>query len=249
MRSLSGVSDKDSDRHLKFEEVLRYADFPSLDLPPWDTPVETIHKEIFDALNWLRKKKKVRKIMALKVLDRMYCPHDEKGIAIRTRRFEVEKLDWRYLDMAISYLTDPELDESPERLTELHLYSSGKRAAVDHWMGPNGVRVLRKVCVSDYGASKASSNKLAIQLKKLYVHLILVSFLPFPRRKMTVALIPTAGQDLIPGIRIRDLRAIIKTGIDEVNAERPREAHIEFHPIEQRWNSTARKNTENLIEM
>jgi hypothetical protein len=146
IRSLRSVLDENSDRHLKFEEVLRYADFPSLDLPPWDTNVEKTHREIFDALMWLRKKK-VRKIMALKVLDRMYRPHDEKAIAIRTRVFEVEKLDWRYLDMAISYLSDPDLHNSPERLTELHLYSSGKRAAVDHWIGPNGVRVLKKVCV------------------------------------------------------------------------------------------------------
>jgi hypothetical protein len=144
---IRSVLGENSDRHLKFEEVLRYADFPSLDLPPWDTNVEKAHREIFDALMWLRQKKAVRKIMALKVLDRMYRPHNEKAIAIRARVFEVEKLDWRYLDMAISYLSDPHLCGSPERLTELHLYSSGKRAAVDHWMGPNGVKVLEKVRV------------------------------------------------------------------------------------------------------
>jgi hypothetical protein len=156
MRSLRDIKkNENSGRHLKFEKVLRYADFPSLDIPLWDTNVERSEREIFTTLNWLRKEKRVRKIMALKVLDRMHHPHDEQHIAVVTRELEAEKLEWSYLDMAISYLSNPDLLNTvtrkkapPERLTELHLYSSGKRAAVDHWMGPNGVKTLNKVRAS-----------------------------------------------------------------------------------------------------
>lgn len=158
MRSLCGVLNADRDRHLKFEEVLRYAAFPSFDRSQWDMSMEKPQDEVFHVLLWLRKEKHVKKIMSLNVLDRMYCPHDERDIAFMARSFRVEKLDWRFLDMAISYLTDENLTPSnskltarkapPERLTELRLYSSGKRAAVDHWLGQNGVNTLPNVRIS-----------------------------------------------------------------------------------------------------
>lgn len=66
--------------------------------------------------------------------------------------------------MAISYLADKNLTEKAieapsqqqsgesahilpkQRLKVLHLYSSGKRAAVDHWLGQNGISTLPNVC-------------------------------------------------------------------------------------------------------
>lgn len=155
--SLRGVSSNDSERHLKFEKVLRYADFPALlDDLSWEVGREKSHNEVFEALAWLGKKG-VGRIMSLKVLDRMHNAHDEKRIAVNIRRFGVEKLDWRCLDMAISYLSDVKLHSrikenaqpiAVQRLTELHLYSSGKRAVVDHWLGENGIRILSKVSFS-----------------------------------------------------------------------------------------------------
>jgi hypothetical protein len=250
------MTDENSERHLKFEEVLRYADFPSLDLPPWDTNVQKPGREIFGALTWLRRTKGVKRIMALRVLDRMYYPHDEKFIAMKARELEVANLDWRYLDMAISYLSDPHLYNSaeelvvpPERLTELHLYSSGKRAAVDHWIGKNGVRVLKKVseCGIDFRYSQISSDEWAVKLKTLYIHFIQVRLLLSPR--MSITLLTTAGQDLTTAGRIKDLKTIIEIGIKEINATRAENEKIEDEYLEQRWNSTPRNNTENLKEM
>ncbi|TRX88928.1 hypothetical protein FHL15_010156 [Xylaria flabelliformis] len=212
-------TDKDSDRHLKFEEVLRYADFPSLDLNQGNTNVGKVHHEVFDALRWLRKRKGVRKILSLKVLDRMYQPHDEKTIALRARIFGVEKLDWRFLDMAISYLTN--IDEEsrsttkvpppPESLKELHLYSSGKRAAVDHWMGQNGVRTLRN-------------------LEILYIHLV--------QDLITEPLMASLRKIISDGI----------TDINKKReqADKPK---IKLEFIEQPWNSSLGNHTKDLKEI
>ncbi|KAL7956656.1 peptidase S8/S53 domain-containing protein [Trichoderma compactum] len=160
IRSIRAISDEESNRHLTFEEVLRYADFPSLDVNQWETKADKTHKEVFDALSWLRDQKGVKRILSLKVLDRMHRPHNERDIAVQTRLFGVENLDWRFLDMAISYLADKDLTEKAieapsqqqsgesahilpkQRLKVLHLYSSGKRAAVDHWLGQNGIVAL-----------------------------------------------------------------------------------------------------------
>ncbi|KAI0390286.1 hypothetical protein F5Y17DRAFT_445448 [Xylariaceae sp. FL0594] len=159
LRSLYGDPSGGSDgpvydraTHLKFESVLRYADFPSLDNDRGDPNMTKAPVEIFNTLSWLRKWKGVKRILSLKVLDRMHRPHDEWGIALWTRRLGIKKLDWRFLDMAISYLKDSDIKES-ERLEELHLYSSGKRVAVDHWLGPNGIRTLE-------------------HLQTLYIHII-----------------------------------------------------------------------------
>jgi hypothetical protein len=166
VRSLRRISNQDSDRHHKFEEVLRYAAFPSLDNNQWDTDDEKTHREVFDTLAWLVKRKGVKRVLSIEVLDRMHRPHDERGIAMWARLLGAERLDWRYLDMAISYLTDGDMatpsyllsNDVPhlqhqlkipkERLKELCLYSSGKMAAVDHWLGPNGVRTLPNVSIS-----------------------------------------------------------------------------------------------------
>jgi hypothetical protein len=143
VQSLLGVSGQHSERHLKFEAVLRYADFPALDLDVWDKSPEwqpRVHDEVFRALSWLRLRG-VRKIMRLKVLDRMYSPHDEKRIAEVVGEFEVAALDWRHLDMALSYFNR----KTKRRLTDLHLYSSGKTAVVDHWLSAKGIKCLKNI--------------------------------------------------------------------------------------------------------
>ncbi|KAM4054821.1 subtilase family protein [Hirsutella rhossiliensis] len=140
LHSLVAVKGRGSERHLKFEEVLRYADFPPLGPDAWDKGPEWhlhVHDEVFRALNWLRDRR-VRKIMKLRVLDRMHDPHDEVEIAKVVGEFEVSVLDWRHLDMAISCFSLA----TKQRLTELHLYSSGKMAVVDHWLGENGIKSL-----------------------------------------------------------------------------------------------------------
>ncbi|KAF7557998.1 hypothetical protein G7Z17_g284 [Cylindrodendrum hubeiense] len=143
LQSLKALEDEHSKRHLKFEEVLRYFEFPALDLDGWNKGPERyhhVHREVFDTLDWLTDRH-VTRIMKLTVLDRMYDPHDEEKIALMVEKFKVSTLDWRHLDMAISCFTT----DTKKRLTELHLYSSGKTAVVDHWLSADGIESLENV--------------------------------------------------------------------------------------------------------
>ncbi|KAM3474432.1 hypothetical protein MY8738_007881 [Beauveria namnaoensis] len=96
---------------IRYEETIRYADFPVLDLStqPQGTPSQNMprsylqraHREIPDMLEWLAKHG-VRRIITLRVPDRMAHPHDELEIAEAVRRFRVEELDWRILDLSLN---------------------------------------------------------------------------------------------------------------------------------------------------
>lgn len=143
VQSLKALSVEETKHHLKFEEVLRYTDFPALDLDVWEKGPEQcvhVHGEVFETLRWL-KRKGVRKVMKLKVLDRMYNPHDEEKIGEEVEELGVLSLDWRHLDIAISCFKP----KTKKRLIELHLYSSGKMAVVDHWLSADGIKSLEKV--------------------------------------------------------------------------------------------------------
>ena len=114
--------------------------------------VHAEHTEIFKVLNWL-KEKKVNEIIELTVPDRLVNPHDEVKIGKYVRNFEVEVLNWRFLDMSISIFEDP---KTRERIRELHLYSSGKRAVISHWLSEEGVASLPNVCPTSAQASAYS---------------------------------------------------------------------------------------------
>lgn len=145
---------------LSYEETIRYAEFPALDLKidERDTfgdntylPVQ--HTEVFDILTWLWQQKGVRRIVELKVPDRLVNPHSEERIAKFVDMFEVERLDWRCLDLSLSVFGScvasdrtKVTDETKinDKIKELHLYSSGRRAAIDHWLGSGGIPTLTK---------------------------------------------------------------------------------------------------------
>ncbi|KAI1454169.1 peptidase S8/S53 domain-containing protein [Annulohypoxylon moriforme] len=97
--------------------------------------------EAFQVLDWLKKSKNVKKIISLTVPDRLVNPHDELKIAEKVDLFKVEVLNWRLLDMCISIMTE----EAKNRLTELHLYSSGKRAVISHWLSKEGIGSLKEL--------------------------------------------------------------------------------------------------------
>lgn len=146
VRSL--INHRENPTLLSYEHTIRYAEFPALDLGPNEK--ETFgqrglvaHTEIFDILTWLRKEKQVEEIIELVVPDRLISPHNEELIAAQVMNFKVKVLNWRFLDMAISIFTN---SETRTRLEELHLYSSGKRAAISHWLSAEGVALLEKVC-------------------------------------------------------------------------------------------------------
>ena len=144
-----------------YEPTIRYAEFPALDLRVEDQegfsyskPFATEHREVFNVLSWLYDPKGVRSIIKLKVQDRLVNPHNELEIARYVQDFKVEVLDWKILDLPIS-IFDADGDDkikgkdkikAKDRIRELHLYSSGRRAVINHWLGSKGLRILTKAC-------------------------------------------------------------------------------------------------------
>ncbi|KAI5924907.1 hypothetical protein F4810DRAFT_102221 [Camillea tinctor] len=135
-------------RLLSYEQTLRYAEFPPLDMMAGDR--ETFkenshfkheHTDVFKVLKWLREKG-VRSIIKLKVPDRLVNPHNDQKIAEHVKMFEVEILDWKILDLSISIFKDKEVKD---RIRELHLYSSGNRAVISHWFSDEGIKSLKKL--------------------------------------------------------------------------------------------------------
>ncbi|KAK1252950.1 hypothetical protein MKX08_004137 [Trichoderma sp. CBMAI-0020] len=134
---------------LSFEETLKYATFPALDLKTdnkklFGDNIQFDHNEIFKALDWLRNRKKVKHIIELTVLDRLVNPHDEVILGIYVKQFEVEVLNWRLLDLSISVFksSEPNGKNALQQIRELHLYTSGKRAVISHWLSEDGIRSL-----------------------------------------------------------------------------------------------------------
>ncbi|KAI0096962.1 hypothetical protein GGR51DRAFT_542140 [Nemania sp. FL0031] len=135
------ISHQENAGLLLYESTIKYARFPPLDVHIDDK--ETFgrsfreeHTEVFDILDWLKEKKKVISIVELKVPDRLFNPHNELLIAECVGDFGVEILDWRFLDMSLSVFP---ADTVRPRIRELHLYSSGKRAAISHWFSEEGL--------------------------------------------------------------------------------------------------------------
>ncbi|PTB45663.1 hypothetical protein M441DRAFT_54706 [Trichoderma asperellum CBS 433.97] len=131
---------------LSYEETLKYAAFPALDLQVdkrerFGDNIQFEHSEIFDVLDWLKKEKKVTDIIELTVLDRLVNPHDEVSIGIYVKKFNVEVLNWRILDLSISVFknSEPSENNALQQIRELHLYTSGKRAVISHWLSEDGI--------------------------------------------------------------------------------------------------------------
>lgn len=160
---------------IRYEETVRYAEFPVLDLSTHpQTPVaqnrprshlEHTHREILDMLKWLHDHD-VRRIITLRVPDRMAHPHDELEIASVVRRFRVEELDWRILDLSLNIFrphgglgdiplvcrANNDTDEKTKTdrakddktcLRRLHLYTGGRRSALDHWFSAEGLESMK----------------------------------------------------------------------------------------------------------
>lgn len=160
---------------IHYEETIRYAEFPLLDVskqsqtPPAQikprSHLERTHREVLDILDWLYEHG-VRRIITLRVPDRMVQPHDELEIAAVVKRFRVEVLDWRILDLSLSILgpqheskdiplvccvdndkgektkTDKANDDKT-CLRELHLYTGGRRSTLDHWFSEQGLKSMK----------------------------------------------------------------------------------------------------------
>lgn len=104
-------------------------------------PSRTTRRDyVTKVLDWLFRIKEVRNIYHLHVPDSLDNPHPEEVVEKAFKPFRIEVLDWRRVDLSIDSIMD-----SAPTVRELHLYSSGNKAALSHWFGTQGVRKLTKV--------------------------------------------------------------------------------------------------------
>jgi hypothetical protein len=142
--------------HLRFENILQYVHLPNLILEDGGEPLISDFSEneqIIDlsalkgsvdalkVLDWLRRrgmgKGCNRRILEVTVEDDEDSPHSDEAIELALKDLEVEKLDWRRLDLCS--------DVIPQTVTEVYLYSSGNNAVLRGWSSENGLARLKKV--------------------------------------------------------------------------------------------------------
>ncbi|EFY84995.1 hypothetical protein MAC_08979 [Metarhizium acridum CQMa 102] len=103
---------QDDAKLFTYEETTRYAEFPALDLNMNEKEIfsdqtQADHDEIFDALDWLRRKT-VKDIIELTVPDRLVNPYDEVRLSKYVEKFKGEV---RFLDISISVFKDSDSKE------------------------------------------------------------------------------------------------------------------------------------------
>ena len=127
--------------NVEFEPCLRYVVIPLWDKNGPTCPRATLQPryEVRDILFWLQIRK-VRRILALQVLDSFHSPHTEETIELAVKPFNVKNLDWRRMDLSIDCVSEAAAD-----VEVLALYSSGNWAVLSHWSGCDGIGRLTKV--------------------------------------------------------------------------------------------------------
>lgn len=82
---------------LKFEKVLRYVDFPDLNLTlsfiPYNFRID--YTEVKDILHWLKYQKNVKENVEIKVMDRLHNAHTDETVRDCVIDFDVQILNWR----------------------------------------------------------------------------------------------------------------------------------------------------------
>lgn len=142
--------------HLKFENILRYVDFPKAVVrqasdqptnpkpksqgkmkPP---PPDGIgRKDLKGVFEWLAKSG-VEKIIRVRVQDTQEPPHSEESIEAALKDFQVEVWDWVRIDIC----SDTIFKAAPD-VTKIYLYSNGNNAVLKSWSGIDGLKKLKKV--------------------------------------------------------------------------------------------------------
>jgi hypothetical protein len=81
-------------RALKFEKVLRYADFPDLNchFPGSHNDYRVDYDEVRQVLKWLHGKG-VEEIVKVKVPDRLFSPHEDEAVEYCVKTFRVSNLN------------------------------------------------------------------------------------------------------------------------------------------------------------
>jgi hypothetical protein len=122
---------------IEFENILFYVNLPDLNNFK-DTP----HDEVRRLFQWLAYRE-VKTIRSLCIPDNNVAPMSDvliEGAIIN--KFEIEKFDWRKLDINLEILTKSHYSG---KFTELKLYSSGNWSVLHHWVSDEGLVTLGKV--------------------------------------------------------------------------------------------------------
>ncbi|KAK5630201.1 hypothetical protein RRF57_005916 [Xylaria bambusicola] len=123
--------------------ILQYVAFPSVKFERRASSDEVStkdglgRKEMVDIFEWLRKKKRVKRIVKVIVNDFDKPAHSDKAIIKSLKGFHVEELQWLKTDL------DPQtiLDVSQD-IRKLRLRWSGSNTALRAWSDPYGLRKL-----------------------------------------------------------------------------------------------------------
>jgi hypothetical protein len=135
--------------HVIFEKTLIYVDIPVPDLPPPRASAQPALRraEVYDILRWLQRDKDVVGIYELSVRDSCYLPHNETTIrdCFNLTAFDIEVLNWRRLDLPLTVLCQPDLEEVLlcKNLKVLYLYAGGW-PALAYWTSKSSVVFLRR---------------------------------------------------------------------------------------------------------
>ncbi|KAI1126077.1 hypothetical protein F5Y10DRAFT_294016 [Nemania abortiva] len=139
---IRGISEKvkfDFDTALEYVSLRRDPpDLPLLSPQVLDTnPMErNPYEGVFD---WLQASGGVKKIFGITIEDRVPYPHTDESIIAALKPFQVEKWDWRKLDICSQTI----IKAAPDT-RELHLYSSGNNAVLREWSCKHGLLDLKK---------------------------------------------------------------------------------------------------------
>ncbi|KAI0467994.1 peptidase S8/S53 domain-containing protein [Xylaria cf. heliscus] len=129
---------------VKFDEVLQYVALPSVRFEKKNSNEEMSskmghgRKDIITIFEWLRKAKKVKRIVKVIVNDFEKPSHSDRAIVESLKGLHVEELQWLKTDL------DPEtILNVSEDIRQLRLRWSGSNTALRAWSDPCGLRKLQ----------------------------------------------------------------------------------------------------------
>ncbi|KAI0549771.1 hypothetical protein F4679DRAFT_595566 [Xylaria curta] len=137
--------------HMNFDNVLRYVAFNKIEvhIPASKSTQQQAKKSVQQLgrgrtdltffFQWLREKN-VDHILKVVVDDWPERPHSDKAIEDCLKQFEVERLEWRKLDICSETLLN-----SCRAVSHLNLWWSGNRAILRSWSEPEGLAKLEKL--------------------------------------------------------------------------------------------------------
>lgn len=136
---------------MRFDDVLRYVAFNKIEIhdpAPKNTQLQVKRSvqqpgrgrtDLTFFFQWLREKK-VGHILKVIVDDWPERPHSDKAIEDCLQPFEVERLEWRKLDICSETLVS-----ACRAVSHLNLWWSGNRAILRSWSEPEGLARLEKL--------------------------------------------------------------------------------------------------------